>query len=396
MRILVVDDSKNIRVVLKHLLTRWGHEVMVANDGQEAWDLLQTESVPLVISDWMMPGMTGPELCRKLRDADFPVYTYVILLTARSQTGDIVQGMEAGADDFVVKPFNNDELKVRIRAAERIVALQGDLAERNERLEEVNQELGHAYDAISRDLEAAAKIQKGLLPESASCIQGVKFDWLFCPAAFVAGDAFNVLQIDDEHIAFYHLDVTGHGVPAAMLSYTLSKLLSPKHQLLQSVANGEDLMAPADVVTSLNERFQDDACGFLYFTAIYGTLNTRTGKGAFCQAGHPNPLYQGKTAWPELLGSGGFPVGMLPDISYDSVEFELNSGDRLMLYSDGVTECMRQGDQAWGDDRLIAFVEDQRESDLHAVMTGLKEQLCDWRGDEQFDDDVSVLMLERM
>lgn len=129
MRILIADDDPVSRRVLLGYLQKWGHDVVVASDGAEAWRLFEADDFPLVISDWMMPELDGPELIRRIRGVERPEYTYTILLTGRAQKEDLVEGMDAGADDFVTKPFDRDELRVRLRAGERIVGLERKLVE---------------------------------------------------------------------------------------------------------------------------------------------------------------------------------------------------------------------------------------------------------------------------
>ena len=130
MRILIAEDDITSRALLKHMLTEWGYEVVVTKDGSEAWEALQAEDAPrLAILDWMMPGLDGVEVCRKVRQLDVSNPTYIILLTIRSSKKDIVAGLEAGADDYIGKPYETDELRVRVKVGERITALQSALAE---------------------------------------------------------------------------------------------------------------------------------------------------------------------------------------------------------------------------------------------------------------------------
>jgi signal transduction histidine kinase len=136
MKVLIAEDDPISRALLQGHLQKWGHEVTAATTGGEAWRLFQAASYPLVVSDWMMPEMDGPELVRRIRACARPGYVYVILLTARAQKADVVQGMEAGADDFVTKPFDREELRVRLRAGERILQLEHTLAEQNLALRE--------------------------------------------------------------------------------------------------------------------------------------------------------------------------------------------------------------------------------------------------------------------
>ncbi|MBY0515039.1 MAG: response regulator [Gemmataceae bacterium] len=155
MRILIADDDAISRTVLERTLRGWGHAVVCTRDGTEAWEAMQEEDAPrLAVLDWMMPGLEGPEVCRRVRALARPVPTYVILLTAKGQTDDIVTGLDSGADDYVTKPFDRQELRSRIRVGERVVALQQGLADRVAELE----------TALSQ-----VKALKGLLPICSYC-----------------------------------------------------------------------------------------------------------------------------------------------------------------------------------------------------------------------------------
>jgi two-component system cell cycle response regulator len=125
MRILIAEDEPVSRLLLERFLQQWGYEVVSASDGDEAWWILQREDAPrLAILDWMMPGMDGPQICREVRRRVGQPYTYLILLTAKAQKEDLVEGLEAGADDYLTKPFDANELRVRLRAGRRILDLQ--------------------------------------------------------------------------------------------------------------------------------------------------------------------------------------------------------------------------------------------------------------------------------
>lgn len=166
MKILIADDSIVSRHVLEATVRKWGYEVVVACDGQEALDVLQQENAPaLAILDWMMPGMTGPEVCRRLRQRAHEPYTYILLLTSKSQKEDLIEGMEAGADDYITKPFDQHELQVRLRAGTRLVELQAELLSAREALREqaTKDSLTHLWnrssilDILGRELARAAR-----------------------------------------------------------------------------------------------------------------------------------------------------------------------------------------------------------------------------------------------
>ena len=146
MKILIADDDSVSRRLIAMYIARWGHEVVSASDGAEAWRLFEEGDFPVVISDWMMPEMDGLELIGRIRGCPRPNYVYIILLTSRAQIEDVVEGLEAGADDFVTKPFDRDELRVRLRAGERILRLEQKLAEARTQIDQLRAELNRRAD----------------------------------------------------------------------------------------------------------------------------------------------------------------------------------------------------------------------------------------------------------
>ncbi|MDW8326206.1 MAG: diguanylate cyclase [Anaerolineales bacterium] len=137
MKILIVDDDPVLRQILQTYLLRAGYEVALAEDGRVAWEMWQKEHTRLIITDWMMPVMDGPELIRRVRSASFPYYTYIIMLTAKEGKSDVIFGLEAGADDYLTKPFNAGELRARIAIGERILNLEANLNQALARMEEL-------------------------------------------------------------------------------------------------------------------------------------------------------------------------------------------------------------------------------------------------------------------
>ena len=137
MKVLIADDSATSRILLRSALLRWGYEVVVAENGAQAWEILATPEAPaLAILDWVMPHMTGPEVCRRVRETHREPYIYILLLTSKNTKDETVEGLEAGADDYIVKPFDEHELQVRLRAGKRIVDLQLHLLQAREELRE--------------------------------------------------------------------------------------------------------------------------------------------------------------------------------------------------------------------------------------------------------------------
>lgn len=393
MRILIADDDASARILLEHFLKAWQYDLIIAGDGLEAWHRICNEEIHFVISDLMMPNMDGIELCRRIRGANLPHYVYFILLTAANEKASLIQGMEAGADDFLNKPFDPQELQVRIRAGERVLHLEQTLQQRHA-------ELSEAYARIQRDLEAAARMQQSLLPKAAVTMSGIASDWLFRPCAVVAGDIFNFFRLDEDYLGFYHLDVAGHGIPSAMLSVTLSTVLNPtadQHSLLKRLRPHlpqYEIIPPPEVIRTLNQQFQSHDDSLLYFTMIYGCIDVRAARVTLTQAGHPSPVYLPKGGKAVVLGTGGFPVGLLPGVEYEALTLDLQRGDRLVLYSDGVTECMNKNHELFTEMCLIRYLEEASALPLDEMMQNLERYLCAWKGDNAFEDDVSVLVFE--
>ena len=392
MKILVIDDAADARLYVSLLLRRWGYEVLEAEDGHAGLDLLLAKDIRLVICDWMMPGMSGPELCRAVRSTDLGHYAYIILLTGRSDSADLVEGLNAGADDFVTKPFEAQVLRARLRVGERSLALEQRLGEQNRDLLESRNQLAQAYHQIQADLATAARIQRQLLPTSDQAASPFRAHWLFLPAAQVSGDSFNFFELAPDLVGFYHLDISGHGVPAALLSVSLSRSLVPGGGPGTAVA---DFFDPATFLADLNRQLTSrDGEVENYATIAYGTLEKHTGRVRLALAGHPYPLILRQSGGLDILQQGGLPVGMFPEVDYRAEEVQLAPGDKLVLYSDGVTECRNRHGEAFDESRLRASLSFAARTGM-SLTAVLDERLRDWRGPQDFEDDISLLVLER-
>ena len=402
MRILIVDDMAISRMVLERYLKKWGYETVSVDNIDAATELLLSDSIHFVLTDWVMPGGDGPTLCRRIRAFNKPFYTYIILVTSLDDSQSLVDGMEAGADDFIHKPIQMDELLARIRAGERVLQLEKVLQDRNIKLQELSDNLISAQKIITRDLQLAGTMQRSLLPTASSSLQGIAIDCLFCPSVHVSGDIFNFFRLDEDHVGFYAIDVSGHGVAAAMLSSRLSQLLTPEmnrgspliEYSLPEASPKRAVKPSSDVIEALNLQFQMDDIHTLYFTMVYGVIDTRLHTIDLCQAGHPNPIYLPLEGTAQFIGDGGFPVGITTLAEYESIRLNYSAGDRLFFYSDGITECMDMNHEMYGPERLLAFVNETRELPITEVLARLEQHMRLWRGNDQFEDDISVLALE--
>ena len=265
------------------------------------------------------------------------------------------------------------------------------------KIDRQNQELSHANQRMKRDLDAAARVQQTLLPDSLPEIEGLTFAWSYKPCDELAGDALNIVRINDDLIAVYLLDVSGHGVPAALLSVTATRGLSPgaggAASLVAGAGTNPQAVDPVQVASRLNSLYPMASNGNHYFTMIYGLLDVHTRRFRFTDAGHPGPILAPAGGPPRRLDVSGFPIGMLEAAEYDESVIELQSGDRLYLHSDGLTEEFNAQREMFGDERLLSAIEGGRTLSLNDSVQSLVQQVIAWRGEEHLGDDVSVLAI---
>lgn len=397
---LIIDDAADTRLYVRALLEAWGYNAVDAADGLDGLERMGEASIELVICDWMMPRMSGLEFCQAVRAAQFQHYVYLILLTSRSDKSDLLAGLNAGADDFLSKPVDAKLLRARLRVAERILTVQGLLADQNRTLRESRARLQQAYDQIQRDLASAARIQRQMLPPPDRLVSPFRAESLFLPAAQVSGDSFNYFLISNDLIGFYLFDVSGHGVQAALFSARLNSSLLPAlasdRTLAETGAPAAGFPGPGPFLSEVNTRWVEPDAEFdNYATIAYGTLDKRSGEANIALAGHPPPLLLRNAGEIETLGAGGLPFGMFPDVDYEPQRVVLHAGDRLIMYSDGVTECANPRGELFGIERMQRALATSAGDNRLGLTRELEAQLQQWSGTLDFEDDISVLVLGR-
>jgi sigma-B regulation protein RsbU (phosphoserine phosphatase) len=408
--ILVVDDNEMNRDMLSRRLIRKGYEVDLAADGREALDKIKKGSFELILLDIMMPGIDGLEVLETLRQTHPLEELAVVMATAKDQSEDIVKALKLGANDYVTKPIDFPVALARVRthltlvqSVKRIRQLEQNLARRNEELQLANSQLATSNKKMKLDLEAAARIQQAFLPSQEPDIPGVRLAWQYVPCDELAGDTLNIVPLDDQNIGLFVLDVSGHGVPSALLSVTLSRALSrtPEGSVLwrtEEDSTSPVTASPLEVATELTRRFPFDPETSQYFTLVYGILNLATKEFRYVCAGHPGPLLFSAGQHPKTLENTGPPVGLLPlplfTSQCDEAIVQLGSGDRLFLYTDGIVEASNLEEEQFGVERITETLNKASKESIDHAITLLLEEVQTWSSDVGLDDDVSILALE--
>jgi sigma-B regulation protein RsbU (phosphoserine phosphatase) len=397
--VLVVDDSAAQRKLVALQLARWGYQVTEAASGDAALLLCQRQKFEIILSDWMMPGMDGLAFCKAFRALPRESYGYFILLTSKSEKTEIASGLENGADDFVTKPVNSDELRARLRAGERILMMQEELFEKNDLITATLQELQKVYDSLDRDLIEARKLQQTLVRDRLRDFGRAQAALMLHSSGHVGGDLVGSFVIDDNRIGVFSIDVSGHGVASAMMTARLAGLLtgvSPAQNLALRINDQgkQDAWPPCEIAARLNRLMLDEIQVEQYFTMAYAELDLSTGKGILVQAGHPHHVIIRKNGSIEGVGDGGLPIGLIPDVSFDQVDFCLKAGDRLFLVSDGVTECMDAQGVELGAKGLEKILTNNMALSSPDLLEALVWDLHSYADNGDFTDDVSGLILD--
>ena len=386
-RVLVVDDNEVNRRLLSLVLEGAGYRFDVAADGDSGLRLAKEARPDLILLDVMMPGKDGYQVCRELKELPSLRHVPIIFLSALSETRDKVKGLAAGGVDYITKPFDRSEVLARVRSQIEIGRLARELVSKNG-------ELQRKQACLDADLKAAAVIQRALLPTSARQVERVRCAWRFTPSESVGGDIFNFSPVDSEQLAMYMLDVSGHGVTSAMVTVCLSQALSPSSETLWIEEAGQKRWAqPAEVLALLEKQYPIERFD-RYFTIAYLVLNVSTGTLLSSRAGHPPPVLLRTDGTIELLTAGGPIIGLGRSPSFAQQVVQVHAGDRLFLYTDGITELENPRGEPYGEDRLYRQLQQSRNVDLDESCSRVIDSMQRFAEGQVSRDDVSLLALD--
>ncbi|MEL6823648.1 MAG: response regulator, partial [Calditrichota bacterium] len=280
MNVLLIEDDKSTGQFIKSCLEKWGYTTEWRKDGMQGFKTFCQKPFSIVIVDWLLPELSGIELVKRIREIPRSDYVYILMLSSVDTKTDMVHAIHSGVDDFLRKPFYPKELEARIRAGERIIRSEEALFEAQSKIHQDNKQLTRVNDRMRQMLIAASQIQRSMLPQNALPFKGVSLAWKLRPSNELSGDMLNMIQLDDTHVGIYLIDVSGQGLAAALLSVSLTRLLTPSlggYSLFSTDNQTEPVFRePHDVVDLLNRQFQNDFENPQFFSLFYGVYNRKT------------------------------------------------------------------------------------------------------------------------
>ncbi len=339
MHIVIIDDEKTNCKLLEIYTNKWGYKAISFVHSKEAYEYLKVVQEPVVVCiDWMMPEMSGIQLLQKLRNErpQFPLY--FIVLTAKTGQENIVEALDAGADDYVSKPFDSKELKSRIGAGERVVKLENRLMEKDKKLSKTNRALQTSLKIIKDDIKAGKSIQFKLLPRNHKNIHNYIFSHFLKPSLFLSGDFLDYYTVNGRYVGFYFIDVAGHGASSAFVTIFVKSFISNFISKYKKDRD-ETILNPALIVEELNHRLTEEKLG-KHLTIFIGIIDKEENQLIFCNGGQfPFPILMSETG-SRFLEKKGFPVGLMPTAKYSNETISLPKKFKLFLFSDGLLEIL--------------------------------------------------------
>jgi phosphoserine phosphatase RsbU/P len=372
--VLVVDDvTTNIQMV--HSMLKDDYKIRVATSGPKALDLVKVKPLPdIILLDVGMPEMDGYEVCTILKATPEARDIPVIFLTGKTKADEETKGFAVGAVDYIHKPFSPAVVKARVRTHLMLRA--------------AHEQVARQLFQINNEMELARQIQLSILPQESPKVRGLEIAARYIPMTSVAGDFYDFIIVDDQHVGILVADVSGHGLPAALIASMLKVALS---------AQSAHAFDPARVLTGLNRSL----CGKFknhFATAVYVFVDMDRKSMSVAGAAHPPLLlWRASTDSASEILENGLPLGLFAEGSYSAMDIPIESGNKAVLYTDGVLETRSPSEQEFGLDLFKGSLESNHHLGADMLADSLLDELSDWsehpRGHEQ-EDDVTLLTID--
>ena len=382
-KILAVDDEVDILQLIEMTLISDGFEVVTASNGIEALEKARIHMPDLILLDLMMPEMDGFEVIENLKQAPEMRDIPVVMLTARAQAHERIEGLSAGADDYIVKPFELEELRLRI---ESILA-------HTRKTKYINPLIGALGDWFTEDgveqfaehLRTASAIQQHLLPQLEPKLAGFDISGLLESSMSISGDFYDFIPLEDNRLGIVIADVRGKGIPAALLMVMIRTSLR--------LVCREDI-SPSSVLKRVNDLLVIDTTPDFFATIVYGILDPKSMTFTYSNAGHCYPmLLRGEKI--EELQTGGMILGCFGFAEFETETIELESGDKILFYTDGLTEAEFEAEgEFYGEERLEQVFRKNSNLPADELCRKIREDLFGFCGTNQQKDDITIVAIK--
>lgn len=376
--VLAVDDTPENLDVVKGILSP-DYRIKAATNGEAALRIVDRQLPDIILLDIMMPGMSGLEVCQRLkadpRSADVPI----IFLTAKDQTEDETEGFSLGAADYILKPVNPPILQARVKTH---LALKQSM----DSLQETSAALARAKERMEQELRVGRDIQKSMLPTQVPACHQVTLRASMEAAREVGGDFYDYFMLGDRELCFCVADVSGKGVPSALFM-AMSKMLIK--------SRAPDDRNPGAIISRVNAELSEENPECMFVTVFLGLLDIETGELRYANAGHNPPLLRRASGEVEAVADRHGPVaGIMPGEAYGESSLTLAPGDVLLVFTDGVTEAMDVDEQLYGDDRLLALVQSVAESSAGSLVDAVNDSVAEFAAGAEQADDITMLAVQ--
>ena len=393
-KIMIVDDEPINIQVLQNQLMLYNYKTVTATNGMQALKQLATTQPDLILLDLMMPKMSGYEVCCKIRETYGAVILPVIMLTAKNQVTDLVQGLDCGANDYLTKPFHKEELLARVQTH-----IQFASAVRNLKQQE----------HFKLELETAKHVQALFIPDRDPQLPGIDIASFYHAASQTGGDWYDYRYRQDQQTLDILIgDVTGHGVPAALITAVVNsfyRTLEQHRQAMQQLGNTEDhLLEPTYLLHQLNSVLHYITTNSYNMTFFYSSLDLRTKVLTYTSAAHVpcyvyrpekfNAIQHGKAIKRSILSltTPGAILGKLPDQHYQLDHYQLQTDDVLIWFTDGLTENKNEQGKMFGNRELKGVVKSSAHLNAQQIKDNIIDAAYHHYGDTPCDDDVTLIV----
>jgi len=370
--LLVDDEPANLQIV--NSILKDTYKTRIATNGAKALELANQDPAPdLILLDVMMPEMDGYEVCSRLKSDDRTRDIPVIFLTGQTEIDDETRGFEVGAVDYIHKPFSPAVVQARVRTH---LVLRG-----------IRNQLESQLQTIQSEMATARQIQLSILPREIPAIKGLEIAARYIPMTAVAGDFYDFIQIDEKRIGILVADVSGHGMPAALISSMLKIALDGQTECASD---------PARVLAGLNKALCGKFQGH-FVTAVYVVIDVEKQSIFYAGAGHPPLIFMDHSAGKarDFVENGLF-LGFFPEATYSAVEIPFTAGDWGVLYTDGIPEMTDPSDEQFGLDRFKQCLQDHHDLTAAQFIDALLAELSQWSdvaSGREPEDDITLLAI---